>query len=782
MPSFSIDGINSKLDTTAIIDSIINFERNNAVLLERRIAETTNEVTTLKALQAKIVALDSAVSKLTRARNFETSFAKMSQDGYLTASTTGRVGKGSYDLRVLSLARNHQIASQGFNDQSLADLGSGTVTIQVGEKSSRTITVDAANNSLVGLKSAINEAKAGVTASIINDGTGKNPYRLVLTADDPGYKNRIKVDFDLVGGTTPNFSTGSFDQPEEIAMKSGSSATVSLGTTASYSGDQNKIYAFTVQGSNELTVGTDEILIDWTDGTNSGTISVTQADTEVALFGDGADGLKISIGSGSLNGGDLFQVQSFAPTLQEATDARISLGGAGGAGSPIVVSSATNEFKNVIENVNLVVEKETAPGETLTLTTNLDVNKVKEMLQEFIDKYNEVVEFIDKQNKYNQDTGESGALFGDFTVQQIQSWLRSSIGNRISGLDARYSQLYSVGVRSLATGRLSLQKPDRLEEALRKDLDAVINLFTNSGSVTGSGIEFVSSTSETVLGNEPYKVNITQAASRGYYQGTTIQDPASSPLILDSSNNKLRFKIDSVVSDEIVLEARTYNSASELVSEIQTRIDNDQLIGAKGLTVEWVDTGSGSGYLKFNSSTYGSSSKAEMDLTAGGGAFSLLGLASGSAVDGLDVEGTINGEAARGRGQILTGEDGNETTAGLAIKVTLTAADLQADAAEGEITLTRGIGASLDVLLDKINATGDGTIDRKIAGLERQVRDFEEQVEAIDKRLELRRERLYKEFWAMESALGELQAQSSFLDSQLASINANWWFGKNSKK
>lgn len=171
-----------------------------------------------------------------------------------------------------------------------------------------------------------------------------------------------------------------------------------------------------------------------------------------------------------------------------------------------------------------------------------------------------------------------------------------------------------------------------------------------------------------------------------------------------------------------------------------------------------------------------------MDLTAGGGAFSLLGLASGSAVDGLDVEGTINGEAARGRGQILTGEDGNETTAGLAIKVTLTAADLQADAAEGEITLTRGIGASLDVLLDKINATGDGTIDRKIAGLERQVRDFEEQVEAIDKRLELRRERLYKEFWAMESALGELQAQSSFLDSQLASINANWWFGKNSKK
>lgn len=777
MPSFAIDGINSQLDTTAIIDSIMQFERQDAVLIENRIAETTNEVTTLKALQAKMVALESAVAKLTRASNFETSFAKVSQEGFLSASTTGRVGKGSYDLQVLSLARNHQIASQGFDDQSLADLGSGTVTIQVGDKSARTITVDASNNSLVGLKNAINEAGAGLTASIINDGTESNPYRLILTADDPGYKNQIKVDFDLTGGTTPNFNSGSFDQPEEISLSSGSSSAISLGTTASYTGNQNKIYTFSVQGSDELTVGTDTILIDWSDGTNSGTISVTQADTEVALFGDGADGLKISLGSGTLNGGDSFQVQSFAPTLQEATDARISFGGAGGAGSPIVISSETNEFKDVIENVNLVVEKETDPGESITLATDLDASKVKEMVQGFIDKYNEVVEFIDEQNEYNQDTGESGALFGDFTVQQMQMWLRSAIGDRVDGLDSQYNQLYSVGVRTLATGRLSLQKPDRLEEAIREDLDAVINLFTNSGNASSSGIEFMSSTSDTVIGTEPYKVNITQAATKGYFKGTSLLDPASTPLTLDSSTNKLKLKIDSVVSDEIVLEARTYNSVSELVDEIQTKIDNDELVGSKGLTVEWVDMGSGTGYLQFNSSTYGSASKVEMDFGVGDGAFSALGLASGSKVDGLDVQGTINGESATGRGQILTGDDENENTAGLKLKVTLTADDLQESAAEGEVTLTRGIGASLDVLLDRINATGDGTIDRKITGLERQISDFEGQVEAMDDRLKLRRQSLFERFWAMESALGELQSQSSFLENQLASISSNWTLG-----
>lgn len=777
MPNFSIDGINSQLDTTSIIDSIMQFERQDAVLIEKRIEETTNEVTSLKALQAKIVALETAVGKLAKARTFETSFAKVSKEGYVTAETSGRVGKGSYDIQVRSLARNHQLASQGFSDQSMAQLGTGSVTLQVGDRSSRTITIDSGNNSLVGLKRAINEADVGLTASIINDGTESNPYRLILTADDPGYKNQITTDFDLTGGLSPNFNTGSFDQPEEIAMNSGSSSEISLGTTAAYTGDENKIYTFTVQGTTEQTVGTDTILIDWTDGTNSGTISVTQADTEVALFGDGSDGLKLSLSSGTLNGGDSFQVQSFAPTLQSATDAQISFGGASGGGSPIVVSSSNNEFKDVIENVNLRVEQETEPGETLTLSTDLDVNAIKKAVEGFIEKYNAVVEYIDDQNDYNQDTGESGALFGDFTVQQIQSWLRSTIADRVDGLDSKYSQLYSVGVRTLATGRLSLQKPDRLEDAIREDLDAVIDLFTNSGSVSANGVEFVSSSADTVIGEEAYKVEITQAASSGYFQGATIADPATTPLMLDSTNNKLQFKVDSVLSDEIVLEARTYNTTSELVDEIQTRIDNDELIGNKGLTVEWVDTGSGGGHLKFMSSTYGASSKVEMDFNVGDGAFSALGLTSGTIVNGKDVEGTINGEAATGRGQLLTGDADNDTTAGLKVKVTLTDDDLLADAEEAEIRLTRGIGASMDVLLDRINATGEGTIDRKIAGLERQIEDFEGQVEAIDTRLARRRQSLFEEFWAMEKALGELQSQSSFLESQLASIGSNWTLG-----
>ena len=95
----------------------------------------------------------------------------VSDEYVLTAASSGRASAGSYDLQVLALARNHQMASQGFSDDSQALFGTGTITIAVGSGTVKTITIDATNNSLAGIKKAINDANVGVTASIINDGS-----------------------------------------------------------------------------------------------------------------------------------------------------------------------------------------------------------------------------------------------------------------------------------------------------------------------------------------------------------------------------------------------------------------------------------------------------------------------------------------------------------------------------------------------------------------------------------------------------------------------------------
>ena len=67
-------------------------------------------------------------------------------------------------------------------DATFASSGSGI----------KNITIDSSNNSLQGIRDAINAAKIGVTATIINDG-GASPYRLALSSDSNGASSSMKI-------------------------------------------------------------------------------------------------------------------------------------------------------------------------------------------------------------------------------------------------------------------------------------------------------------------------------------------------------------------------------------------------------------------------------------------------------------------------------------------------------------------------------------------------------------------------------------------------------------
>ncbi len=774
MPLSAIDGLNSGLDTNSIIDAMMAVERQEAVLLENQQTEKTNIISALKALQAKFLSLQNAANTLSRRATFQSSTLDVSDSDILTASAPGRVPAGSYDIQVLSLARNHQLASQGFNDQAAASTGTGTITLSVGNAAAKTITIDGTNNSLTGIKKVINDAKLGVTATIVSDGSKQGSYRLVLTANSSGLANTIKISSNLSGGTNLNYTTPTFDTPEFLS-KSGSTTTqVSLGSSASFSGKANKIYTFTVQGTGTKTVGTDNITVNWSDGTNSGSIVVSQADQEISLVGDGADGLKLQLSSGKLEGGDIFQVNTFAPVLQEASDARISVGSIGGAGSPIVVSSSSNTISDVIAGVKLDLKKVTDPGATVTVSAALDTETIKNNISTFIDAYNAVNKYIDDQNKYSSDTKESGVLFGESAVQTAQSTLRSALGSVVKGLTSKYNQLGAIGIRTSSSGSLYISDSGRLEKALSEDLDGVINLFSDSGDATSSLIEFVSASEKTKMGAE-YAVDITRAATKGEFIGTGITSPASTALTLTSTNNHLKLLVNGTQSNDIVLTAKTYTTPQELIAEIQAQIDADEKIGTRGLTVEWIDSGATTGYIHFSDSVYGSQSSVKIVSGASSSAYAALGLTSGLSVAGVDVAGTINGETATGSGQYLTGKSGNKTTDGLKLKVTVGKTQVSPES-EGSVTVTQGVAARISKVVDSLSKTGNGLLDLRIQSYQKQIDQLKNRVTEFDALLAKRRETLSQKFIAMETAVGSLQSTASWLTSQISSLNGNWSF------
>jgi flagellar hook-associated protein 2 len=768
----AVSGINSKLDTPAIIDAMLTYEKQNITLAQYDQTVKTNQITTYQAINTRLLAFQTQAGLLSRNNALGTTKISVSDENYLTATAGTNVGLGTYALNILALAQNHQIASQGFSKEEAAQTGTGTITITVGDSSPKTITIGSGSGTLDGIKNAINSANIGVKASVINDGTSSNPYRLLLTGDKTGAKNIITVSSNLTGSKAPDFSSASFDQVEKLNFNNTATSTPRLGTTASYTGNQNKTYTFTVGGTGTQTVGSGDITLNWTDGTNNGSIIVSSADTEVQLSGTGSDGLNLSFAAGTLVAGDKFQVQSFAPLLQQAQDAKISMGSSSGGGSPITVSSDTNYVTDLISGATLSLKKVTTDG-PIIISVDRDIEKVSQQVNDFISKFNDALGALDEQFKYSPDaTDKTGILFGDSTLMMVQNSMRRQISSNVDGLDARYRMLSDVGIRFGTSGQLSVVDHGKLEVAIRDHPDDLQKLLAPSGSSSNGKISFVALTDKTKTSSSGYEVDITQAATQGFLRGSSIVNPADTPIVIDSTSKNLTLKVDGVVSDTITLTEKSYSSSADLVSELQQKINADSKIGGLGVVVSYFDSGS-DGYLVLTSGSYGNNSKVEIQGGTANSAFVKLGLAVGQVFEGQNVAGTINGEAATGAGQILTGNDSNSTTAGLKLKVELSNADLLSGS-DGTIKVFRGIASQAQSMVNSLTMATDGALARRTRALQLQVEDIKSQVDDMNQRMELKRQRLVDKFSEMESIIGQLNSQSAYLSNALASLSQSF--------
>ncbi len=768
----SVQGINSGLDTNSIVDAMLVYDKQRVAMLQNDQTTKTNQISTYQAISTKLLAFQSQAALLARGDTYNANKVSVSNEDFLTATAGDNVALGTYALSVAALAQNHQIASQGFSDQEAADLGTGTIVIKVGDGSEKTITIDSANSSLQHIRDAINNADAGVTATIINDGSSANQYRLMLTADKTGAKNQISVSSSLSGDKQLDFTTSQFDQVEETSFSSGTTSNPTIGTTASYTGNENKTYTFTVAGNGSQTIGNGDITINWTDGTNSGSILVSSADTEVELSGAGSDGLKLQFSAGTLVAGDTFSVQTFAPLLQKAQDAKVTLGSTDGGGSPITVSSSTNLVENLIAGVTLNLKK-VSNGEQVIITAEPDISGIEQNINDFITKFNDAISALDDQFKFDpKNPDKTGILFGDRTLMMLQDSLRASVTSPISGLDSEFKMLAAIGIRMGQTGKLSVVDRTKLEDALRNNTADVQKLLSASGSSSNDKISFLSMSADTKETDAGYDVNITQAARKGYLKGASIADPSESPIVIDSTNKNLALRVDGIVSGTITLDEGTYNSWEDLSQELQQKINADSKVGKLGVEVTYVDNGD-TGYLTLTSGSYGETSKVEVQPTVPNNAHSLLGFNSGEVFAGLNVEGTINGEEATGAGQILTGSADNETTAGLKLKVTMTASDLS-EGPEATVSIFRGIASRVQKFADSVTKGIDGTIARRTAALSTQIDDLKSRIDDMNAAMEVKRQDLLDKFNQMEQVLGQLNSESSYLQTQLDQLSANF--------
>lgn len=126
-----IDGLVSGLDTTSIIQQLMDIERRPVNILQTRIANAKTQQTALLEVSARLLSLRTRASSLALSSTFNTATLTSSNSSVLSAS--GQVtSEGSYTFEVSRLAQSGQVISRGFTDTDTTPVGEGSFTLELG--------------------------------------------------------------------------------------------------------------------------------------------------------------------------------------------------------------------------------------------------------------------------------------------------------------------------------------------------------------------------------------------------------------------------------------------------------------------------------------------------------------------------------------------------------------------------------------------------------------------------------------------------------------------------
>lgn len=175
------------LDVPSLVSQLMAVERQPIDKLNTRIASYQTKISSFGTLSGLVSTFQTALQSLnTSMQGFS---ATPSDASIFSASATSTAAAGTYSLAVTKLAQAQKLAAAGqASDTASIASGTSTVTFTVGATS--TDVPIAAGASLQDIRTAINTANLGVTATIVNDGSG-TPYRLALSSNATGLSNGI---------------------------------------------------------------------------------------------------------------------------------------------------------------------------------------------------------------------------------------------------------------------------------------------------------------------------------------------------------------------------------------------------------------------------------------------------------------------------------------------------------------------------------------------------------------------------------------------------------------
>ena len=661
-------GLASNLDVNGIVSQLMTVESRPLALYDTKEAKLQSQLSAYGSIKGAVSTFQSAMRGLSSLSRFEVFTANSTDSATVVAGAGSSAVAGSYAVEVTALAQAQKLTAAG-QATTTGAIGSGATTtlsfdfgaISGGSFDSvsgtysgasftssgsglKTVSIDSSNNTLAGIRDAINNAKIGVTASIVNDGSA-TPYRLLISGNSSGISNSVKI---------------------------------------SVSGD-------------------------------------------AALS--------------SLLAHDPAATQHMSEAIS-ARNAALKVDG-------VTVTSASNTISEAIPGVTLILQKTNA-GSPLKVNVDRDTTQITSAVNTFAKTYNDLNRALGDLSAYNAATKKGAVLNGDATVRALQSQLRATINSDLTGLTGNYTTLSTIGVSFLKDGTMAVDAA-RLQSAIDTGPRSIGALFAVSGTPTDSLIRYSAATSATKPGN--YAVSVSQLATKGQLLGSA---PAALT-IYAGTNDALNVTLGGV-SATITLAPGVYASASALATEVQSRINGAPAFAASGGKVTVTES---AGIMTLVSNDYGATGS--IAITGGNARDDLLGIAP-LTTTGLDAAGSINGAAATGAGQSLSGASGDGSEG---LKLDILGG---ATGARGSVGFSKGLAYRLEALAGSMLEDG-GALNSRTDGIGKSIQDIGNQRDAVNRRLVDVEKRYRAQFTALDAMVSRMNQTSAFLKQQLAVQN-----------
>jgi flagellar hook-associated protein 2 len=213
--SMSVDGLISGMDTTSLINQLMQAEAGPQTALKSRLSSTQTAASAYRTVNSGFAALRSAAEAAMKADAWTPVKASASSTT-VTATATNGATTGSLTFAVKSTASAHSIVSPA-NWTAATDPHGLTSPLEVRDETGAAVgTITITGTTLNDAVNAINASSYGLSAAAVNAGGGK--FRLQVTAKETG----VAAKFDL--GTAGTFT----------ATTIGKNAVLTIGVDSTY--------------------------------------------------------------------------------------------------------------------------------------------------------------------------------------------------------------------------------------------------------------------------------------------------------------------------------------------------------------------------------------------------------------------------------------------------------------------------------------------------------------------------------------------------------------------